>query len=227
MSDHAFFYNSSNGDRKYDADSFSDWLKQFFTDGVLIGGLQVVASGDMTLNVTAGTGLIGGKVKVFKENTMLNLATASGTYNRIDNVVLRRDDGARDFVLAVVTGTPAANPKAPTLNRTGNVYELCLAQIYVTRGTVKVTQANVTDERPDRSLCGWITGNTEQLPVEQLLAQQDAAFTEWFNAMKGQLSSDAAGNLQNQINTINERIKYGTTLPASANEGDIFIMIES
>lgn len=36
-------------------------------------------------------------------------------------------------------------------------------------------------------------------------------FTTWFNAMKGQLTTDAAGNLQTQINTINN-----TTIPARA-----------
>jgi len=83
MNDYAYFYNSKDGDRKYDADSFSNWLKQLFTDGVINGGLQVVANGDMTLTVRTGTGLIGGKIKIFEENTTLTLGVASGTLNRV------------------------------------------------------------------------------------------------------------------------------------------------
>lgn len=227
MSDYAYFYNSNEGDRVYDADSFSSWLKQFFKDGILSGGLQVVANGDMTLTVNKGTGLIGGKVKVFEENTLLTLSTASGTLNRIDNIVLRRDDEERDFKLDIVKGTPAASPTAPNLTRSGNIYELKLAEVYVTKGTVKITQASVTDTRALRDVCGWIIGNTEILDAEQLLAQYSAAFTEWFEEMKNQLTTDAAGNLQTQINNMKAAISYGTEFPEDAKEGDIFILIES
>lgn len=227
MSDYAYFYNSSGGDRVYDADSFSDWLKQFFTDGIISGGLRVIANGDMTLTVTAGTGVIGGKVKVFKTNTTLTLGTASGTLNRIDNVVLRRDDDARDFTLAIVKGTPANSPVAPDLTRSGNVYELKLAEVHIAKGVVVVTQASVTDTRANTDVCGWVIGNTETIDATQLLAQFTTAFNEWFEAMKDQLTEDAAGNLQTQINNMKNAFSYGTSLPSDGNEGDVFILIES
>ena len=160
MSDHAYFYNSKDGDRKYDADSFSNWLMQLFTDGVINGGLQVVANGDMTLTVRTGTGLIGGKIKIFEENTTLTLGVASGTLNRIDSVVLRRDDEARDFSIAIVKGSPAENPVAPGLTRSGNIYELKLADVTVAKGVAAVTQASVKDTRADDRVCGWVIGNT-------------------------------------------------------------------
>ena len=34
MGTYANFYNSDNGDRVYDADSFSEWLRPFFKTGV-------------------------------------------------------------------------------------------------------------------------------------------------------------------------------------------------
>ena len=45
--------------------------------------------------------------------------------------------------------------------------------------------------------------------------------------MKNQLTTDAAGNLQTQINNIKSSLKYGTKLPTTGKEGDIFILIES
>jgi hypothetical protein len=227
MSDYAYFYNSSNGDRKYDADSFSNWIKQLFTDGVISGGLQVIANGDMTLSVETGTGVIGGKVKIFTEKTTLKLDTASGTLSRIDNIVLRRDDEERDFKLAVVKGTPASSPKAPDLTRSGNVYELKLAEVRVERGVLAVTQVSVSDTRANRNVCGWVIGNTETIDAEQLLLQMNAAFSEWFETIKGQLTEDAAGNLQMQINNIKAMLSYGTSLPTSGEDGDVFILIES
>lgn len=227
MSDYAYFYNSKEGDRKYDADSFSNWLKQLFTDGIVNGGMQVVANGDMTLTVQTGTGLIGGKVKIFEEKTTLTLGVASGTLNRIDNVVLRRDDEARDFSIAIVRGTPAEKPVAPELARSGNVYELKLAEVTIARGVAAVTQASVKDTRANDTVCGWVIGNTGTIDATQLLAQLNTAFNEWFNAMKNQLTTDAAGNLQTQINNMKSSLKYGTTLPTTGKEGDIFILIES
>lgn len=227
MNDYAYFYNSKDGDRKYDADSFSNWLKQLFTDGVINGGLQVVANGDMTLTVRTGTGLIGGKIKIFEENTTLTLGVASGTLNRIDSVVLRRDDEARDFSIAIVKGSPAENPVATELTRSGNIYELKLADVTVAKGVAAVTQASVKDTRADDRVCGWVIGNTGTIDATQLLAQLNTAFNEWFNAMKNQLTTDAAGNLQTQINNIKSSLKYGTKLPTTGKEGDIFILIES
>lgn len=227
MNDYAYFYNSKDGDRKYDADSFSNWLKQLFTDGVINGGLQVVANGDMTLTVRTGTGLIGGKIKIFEENTTLTLGVASGTLNRIDSVVLRRDDEARDFSIAIVKGSSAENPVAPELTRSGNIYELKLADVTVAKGVAAVTQASVKDTRADDGVCGWVIGNTGTIDATQLLAQLNTAFNEWFNAMKNQLTTDAAGNLQTQINNIKSSLKYGTKLPTTGKEGDIFILIES
>lgn len=226
MSEPAYFYNSNESDREYDADSFSNWLKTLFTNGVVNGGLQVIANGDMTLTVKTGTGLIGGKVKIFTENTTLKLATASGTLNRIDNIVLRRDDERRDFFIEIVKGAEAANPTAPELVRSGNIYDLKLAEVTVNKGVVSITQAKVKDTRADRNKCGWVIGNTGTIDAKQLLAQIDASFNEWFNGIKGKLGSDLAGNLQIQIDTLNQKTKYGTSLPTTGKEGDVFILIE-
>ena len=54
MGAHANFYNSSNGDRVYDASSFEEWLKPFFKSGVFNGELQVTANNNMTVTVATG-----------------------------------------------------------------------------------------------------------------------------------------------------------------------------
>lgn len=42
--------------------------------------------------------------------------------------------------------------------------------------------------------------------IDTFEGQQEAVFTAWFNAMKNQLSQDAAGNLQLQCTELNERL---------------------
>ena len=55
--DHAFFYNSENHDRVYDASSFEYLLKKFFTSGVFTGDCQVTASGEGMTVTSAMKGL--------------------------------------------------------------------------------------------------------------------------------------------------------------------------
>lgn len=52
--------------------------------------------------------------------------------------------------------------------------------------------------------------------------QFQADFTAWFNGIKGQLGTDAAGNLQNQINSIN-KIFGGNTEPSGIRAGDFWL----
>ncbi|MBQ8551067.1 MAG: hypothetical protein IJ426_07000 [Clostridia bacterium] len=117
MENYAYFYNSDNGDRVYDADSMTDWLLPFFTTGVFNGQLQVTANDNMTITVSGGYCNIAGKVKHFVSATTFDLETASGTLNRIDNVILRRDDTQRDIYLMIEKGGNAQNPTAPDLTR--------------------------------------------------------------------------------------------------------------
>jgi hypothetical protein len=38
------------------------------------------------------------------------------------------------------------------------VYELSLAQIYIAAGTTAITNSEITDERGDSTVCGYVTG---------------------------------------------------------------------
>ena len=75
----AMFYNSNEGDRVYDADDMTDWLKPFFLTGVFNGQLQVTANNDMTVTIAPGYVNIGGKTRHFVRNTTLDLETASAS----------------------------------------------------------------------------------------------------------------------------------------------------
>ena len=227
MSEYAMPYNSKGGDRKYNADDFSDWLKNFFTDGIVGDGFHVRANSDMSFTIEPGVALIGGKTKNFPQKTTVTLQTASGSLNRIDNIVIRRDDDKRDFEIAVRTGAAAATPKAPAPVRAGTIYELVIAQVEVKKGVVTITQASVSDTRADRKLCGWVMGTTDHIKPELLLEQIWTQWEEWFNKMKNQLGTDAAGNLQQQVNVLKEMVSSGTTLPPlGKREGEVFILYE-
>lgn len=204
--DHALFYNSNNGDRVYDADSFEFLLKKFFTTGVFAGDCAVTALTGMNVSMAPGYCNIGGKVRFFAEATSFTLATAHSTYGRIDAVVIERNDTNRDITAKVVTGTPGSTPTAPAPVRSGGVYQIVVAKIAVAAGATSVTALNITDTRIDTSICGLVASTVTQPDFEDLYTQFTAAFNEWFEEMRDQLSEDAAGNLQNEIDDLDDAV---------------------
>lgn len=198
-----YFYNSDNGDRVYDADSFSDWLSKFFTTGVFQNDLYVQAMTGMNVMVNTGYCNIKGKVRDFDEVQELTISPAHSQYPRIDAIVIERNDTDRDITVKYVQGQiSGATPSAPTMQRNTLVYQICLAQIYVNAGVTSITQANITDTRPDANLCGWVMSTVNELDITQIMEQNRVQFDEWFENAKGQLDSDAAGHLQNEIDDI-------------------------
>lgn len=226
--DHAFFYNSVDGDRVYDADSFEYWLKKFFTTGVFTGDCAVSPTSGMGIQMAAGYANVDGKVKFFENASSFTLSTANPSHDRIDTVVIERNDSDRDITAKVVTGTASASPTATAPVRTGGVYQLVVAQIYVAAGATSIAAADITDKRTDTSVCGYVITACQTPDFTELYSQFTNAFDTWFNTMKGQLSEDAAGNLQLEIDEINTNLNrqdliWENNAPTSAISSDVTI----
>ena len=205
------FWDSISGDRVYNAASFEEWLKKFFTTGVFNGDLEVTANGSMVVNVGTGYSNVDGKVRFFDQIQQFTISPANGTYPRIDTVVVERNDTDREITMKVVTGQYSGETPQPTAPvRTGGVFQIVLAEVYVGAGVTALTQADITDKRPDNTVCGWVVGTVDAIDVEQLTAQTNEQILEWFDHMKGQLSEDAAIHLQEQIDDINTDITQYT-----------------
>ncbi len=199
----SLFYNSQNGDRVYDADSFEHLLKKFFTSGVFTGACQVTADGTgMTCSVGAGYTNCDGKIRIFDSPTALAFENAHGTYSRIDTIVVERNDTNREITLKVIKGTYSATPTPTAPVRTGGVYQLVLAEVYIAAGETAVSQAIITDKRPDTTVCGYVVTAVQTPDFSELYDQFTEAFMLWFDAIRDQLDEDAAGHLQNEIDDI-------------------------
>lgn len=210
-----YFFNSVNGDRKYNAESFADWLFPFFTTGVFNGGFQVLADSGMNIKVTPGYANIEGKVAHSKVIETLQLDSANSVLNRIDNVVLRKDEVNRKITLEIVKGSSSENPVPAEPTRNDLIYEIVLAQIFVGASVIKITQSAITDTRMDSNLCGWVISTIKEVDFSQIVQQFESYFSEfkqdseqdfdtWFETIKGKLNDDVAGSLQNQISQLEE-----------------------
>lgn len=221
--EYGLFWNSENGDRTYDADSFAELLNHFFTTGVFEGELQVVANSNMTVSVKTGYCNIEGKVKLFDSITNITLDVANSIYPRIDTIVIEKNITDRNITLKKVTGqissiTPVAT--APVRNETQ--YQIVLAQIYVGAGVSEITQANITDTRTDSSICGYVSGTVKEIDYSQISAQWSSyldqfkvdnldEFNEWFETIQGILGKDEAAKLLAMINANTSSIETNTT----------------
>ena len=187
------FFNSVNGDRKYNADDISNYFLKLISNGVFAtpsNAMQVQASTGMTVSVSAGWAFINCK---WLENTAaypLTLDAADVVLNRIDRIVLRLSESPRTMGIYIKKGTPASTPTAPELSRTkGTIWELSLAKISIHAGVTDITQAMITDERADTELCGWVTGLIDQIDTTNLFAQFTNAFNTWFSKIKDEVQS--------------------------------------
>lgn len=217
---YGLFFNSENGDRVYDADSFSEWLKPFFKNGVFLGGLEVSTGAGMTISVAEGTAYINGKLRVFDTKNVLSIPTAGATYPRVDNVVVECDGTAREITLKVIQGEYSgmtATASGPI--RTNNVYQLIIARVAVPAGATNISASMLTDCRADSELCGYVANAIDNPDFESWYALNQSQFEEWFANVKGQLSEDAAGHLQTEIDALSGNISSATkevTLTASS-----------
>lgn len=197
----------------YDASDWQRYFKQFISNGVFVNPtsqLQVIADGtSMKVNVKIGNAYINGILYSLDSDYTLNIGVADGALNRVDRIVVRYDVVGNSVELAVKKGSFASSPVAPAVTRTADMYELALADIRINKGVTKITQADITDLRSNAELCGFVKGLIEEIDTTDLFAQFQSSFDTWFEHMKGQLSTDAAGNLQLQIDDLKKPATWG------------------
>ena len=153
------FFNSSGGDRVYNATDFSAYFGDLVSNGIFYktaDNLKVTAAIGMNITVQPGSGWINGYHYQNTSPLELPITTANGVNPRIDRVVLRWDNVGRSISLAILTGVPAAVPAAPDLTRTADIYELGIADVLVARGVVSVSTDAITDTRMNPALCGLV-----------------------------------------------------------------------
>lgn len=108
--------------------------------------LKVTSGTGLQVNVAAGQAMVRGHYYISTASEALTIAAANPTNPRIDSIVLTLDPTANSIVLAVVTGTPASSPVAPTLTQTdAGIFQYQLATVAVAAGAGSV--GTITDTR--------------------------------------------------------------------------------
>lgn len=205
MAEMFFPFPSNNGDRMVGVETYERMLGTIFTQGIFPRGemLSVLAGGGMRVQVMTGSAIIvrtGNRASLY-HNTVpvtLTVGIADGVAERIDTLVLRRDNTARKISLMLIPGTPSGQPVSAGAMRNEDLWDLVIAKIHVHAGVTEITQADIEDTRSNNELCGTVTSIAE-IDSGNFYFQQQALFDDWFANLKTTLSGDVAGNLANQI----------------------------
>ena len=216
MSVSSGFFNSLNGDRKYNAAQMSAIFDGLIIDGVFasIGtAFAVKAAGGLTVNVGIGKAWFDHTWTVNDSILPMTAPEAEVLLDRIDAVVLEVNgmESVRDNTIKFVKGNPSSAPSRPTLTNEGNVHQYPLCYIYRKYGTAVINQADITPMVGTEST-PFVTGILQTISLDELLgkwqdeldrftdarskevddwiAQEESDFTAWFNKMKADLQQE-------------------------------------
>ncbi len=215
-------------DRAIDATEQRKWTSIFYTNGVLadngaVQNFKVTAStSGMKVLVSPGVCNINGVIGIETTQREFTLDPAE-VYDRIDLIVLRLNELDRTLDLFVRKGTAAVVPVAPNLIRplegeSGDIYEMCLAQIQVTKNSTQISGSKITDTRLNNDVCGIITNAIDNLNTssyftrfEDTLVEEKEKLEAWMQAVQLILGENEAGAMLNLIGKVNSQ--YEVVIP--------------
>lgn len=209
-------------DRSYTSKDLRTYNHLLYTDGVFAEpatGLQVMVSEQaMSVTVMPGNCNIQGAFGIEESQRTIVFEAAGTTYDRIDSVVARLDEN-RDFRkidLYVIKGTEATPPVAPDLTRTGGVYEIRLANVFIAKNTALISGERITDTRFITEDCGIVVANPQVVNTDGIFNQYQASLDKYMKYVQECIDGTTAGSLQAQIQQCFQSVSDGKTLVASA-----------
>lgn len=206
MAEKSGFFNAREAedgtyDREYDAEQFAEYFANFISNGVYANPanqLKVVfddsPSKPFVVIVRKGKAYIDGYWYELTEDMEITIPVNTKVYIVKDVIRCTLDKAERKVSIVLEEDVISDHP-----TNNNNRHDLILSTIIVQPNASKLNAEDITDKRPDKAYCGFVTGVIDQIDTTELFQQYDETFKTWFNEMKGQLSTDAAGSLQTQI----------------------------
>lgn len=203
------FFNSLNGDRKYNAEQMSSLFDGIINDGIFsnIGSaFMVTADNANTINIGIGRAWFD---STWVNNDAILPLTLDGPeviLDRIDAVVIEinKTEAIREGRIVVVKGTPSSSASRPELANADGVYQHPIAYIYRKAEATAITQADITN-MVGTSECPYITAILQVQSVDNIVAQWESQFNIWFDGLQTSLEGDVAANLASQVSDLQDR----------------------
>lgn len=228
------FYNSQNGDRKYDAVQFGEVF-----DGIINDGVYQSIGSAFLVKPTTGTSVSVGTGRAWFNHTWIKndsefqvlLNSAHPIYDRIDAIVFDINSSSRINSITVVQGEPAETPVKPQIG-TGSSRQYPIAYITVKKAATSIAVSDINYVVGTKD-CPFVTGPLTVMTMERFveawssewndwmsnakneysstLATSKSQFEGWFRTLQVNLNSNTAANLQNQITELTKTINLMTS----------------
>ena len=219
------FYDSLNGDRKYNSKQFSSLFDGVIKDGVFanIGDAFKVSAGDSYRTVVVGTGRAWfNHTWTFNDSpiTFVIESVSNKNYGRIDTIVIDVDVTNRTNDIKLIKGAEATYPFSPDLINNSNEghYQYPICDIHVPK------YGDLVSTIPDSSMlylvgssrCPFVSSVMDNNMINALTrswqtewdhqnAEQQAEFDAFMNDLRTTLTGDQAAALNNKITVLESK----------------------
>lgn len=129
-------------------------------------------------------------------------------FKRIDAIAIKIDasQSVMEGTIEYLKGSETAGtPVMPTMEDSDDIHWYLLATIEIATNDSSISASKITNY-VGTSRTPFISGILSTISADILMSKWQAEFNEWFDHMKGQLSEDAAGHLQLEIDDINDDV---------------------
>jgi hypothetical protein len=179
------FFNSIDGDRRYNAEQMSSIFDGIINDGVFANiGTAFAVKADVGNTIIVGIGRAWFNSTWLLNDSILPLTADDSEIllDRIDAVVIEIDhsESVREGSIKIVKGTPSSNPQRPTMIHTSDVNQYPLAYIYRKANSSSIIQADITN-MVGTSSTPYITGILQVQNIDNIVAQWENQWTTFYN----------------------------------------------
>lgn len=197
------FYNSFNGDRRYNAEQFGaifdgvieDGVYQYVTKDSNTAPFAVTPNGGASVNVDVGRAWLNHTWTYNDANMSITLPDAHALYPRTDAIVIDVNLIERTNAITYVQAstTSASRLAELTWDTTNDHYQYLIAYITRPAGSSEITAENIAykvgvldDSDPNaRSKLKYVTSPVQSYSLESYYLQWKAAWENWYGTVVG------------------------------------------
>lgn len=188
------FFNSKDGDRKYNAVDFGKIFTGLINDGIFasVGScFTVTSNNDNTVKVGTGKAWFNNTWTENDDDMILDCGTVSTAFNRYDVIVIKVDNSVsvRRNDIIVINGSEAKTPVIPdvTASNSEYVHYYPIAYVYRRAGSTSISQSDIRNavgvETP------FVTGIVDVLDLKTILKQWESQLDDYIQNSNDELSS--------------------------------------
>lgn len=205
------FFDSKNKDRLYNTEQLSSIFDGIIKDGVYMGyedAFIVKATDPASLTVNVGPGRAWFHHTWTHNDAPLPIVVKQGdvVLDRIDSIIIDIDktEDVRSNKVTYLEGSPSSEPTAPVLVNEEKHWQIPLCNISMPAGSTTITQAQITN-RIGTSDCPFVTGIIETIDTDELLAQWNAEYREWYARVQAETEQWTEQEQEDFTNWMNGR----------------------